>query len=42
MLQIKVVDNPKSDKEGNRYLMVATLQEERKDDQEDDSDEEFQ
>jgi hypothetical protein len=28
MLEIEVSENPKSDKKGNRYLMVATLQQE--------------
>ena len=41
MLEIKVIENPKSDKESNRYLMVATIQQERKSDQEDESEEEF-
>ena len=40
MLDIEVIENPKSDKESNKYVLVATLQheeiidEERKDDEE--------
>ena len=39
MLEIKVIENPKSDNEGNKYVMVATLQQEGCFDQEDESDE---
>ena len=41
MLEIKVIENPKSDKESNRYLMVATLQQDGKIDQEDESEEDI-
>jgi hypothetical protein len=41
MLEIKVIENPKSETEGNRYLMVATLQQEGNFDQENESDEEI-
>ena len=39
MLEIEVIENPKSDKESNRYVMVATLQQEGCSDQECESDE---
>ena len=41
MLEFKVIENPKSDKESNRYLVVATLQQEGKIYQEDDSEDEI-
>ena len=41
MLEIKVIENPESDNEGNKYVMVATLQQERKIGQEDESEEEI-
>ena len=41
MLETKVIENPKSDKEGNKYVMVATLQQEGCFDQENESDEEI-
>jgi hypothetical protein len=36
-----VIENPNSDKESNKYLMVATLQQEGEIDQEDESEEEI-
>jgi hypothetical protein len=39
MLDIEVIENPKSDKESNKYGLVATLQHEESSDQESGSDE---
>ena len=41
MLEIKVIENPNSTEEGNRYLMVAILQEEEQDDHVDEAEEEL-
>ena len=39
MLDIEVIENPKSDKESNKYVLVATLQHEESSDQDSGSDE---
>jgi hypothetical protein len=39
MLDIEVIENPKSDKESNKYVLVATLQHEENADQKSGSDE---
>ena len=39
MLDIEVIENPKSDNESNKYVLVATLQHEERSDQESKSDE---
>ena len=39
MLEIEAIENAKSDKESNKYVMVATLQQEECSDQESESDE---
>ena len=41
MLDIEVIENPKSETEGNKYVLVATLQHEEVVDQEHESDEEI-
>ena len=41
MLEKKVIENPNSNNEGNKYLMVATLQKEGKEAQLDETDEEI-
>ena len=41
LLEIKVIENPNYDQEGNRYLMVATFQKEGKEDRVDEAEEEI-